>query len=548
MGTSQVIELLVWLLIAASVIGVLAARLRVPYTVALVIGGLALGSLHHLPILQSLAELGRTNWLTPDIVLVLFLPPLLFEGSIKIDLFRLRQNVIPIVLLATLGVLAATLITGVAVHWAFGAPWLVALIFGAIVSPTDPVSVIAIFEEMGVDKRLTMILEGESLFNDGTAVVLYGILVAGFSAGRLGVATGFEQFVVIVLGAVAVGAILGYAFSAITQRINEPRIEITLTTILAYSSYLVADAVHLSGVIAVASAGIVLGNVGARRGMSARTRVAVWSFWEYASFVINSLLFLIIGMRVHIGELAEAWQATLLAVGAVLLGRAIPVYSLVPVSNIITTKVPLRWQPVLIWGGLRGALALALALSLPATIPFRDSLLAWTFGVVAFSIIIQGLTIKPLLRLLGMCGTPETDYSRARVLEAAFASARQELDHLLNAHVLSKTVHARLRSQLDSELQKVEEGIAALYAQNAVAAEEELNAARVRLTAAERSAIQGAVYDGTISPATAAALIDEAGRHLDELLSRVREGPPVLPENSDGSGTTPAGNESPPRP
>ncbi|MGH9437426.1 MAG: cation:proton antiporter, partial [Terriglobia bacterium] len=210
-----------------------------------------------------------------------------------------------------------------------------------------------------------------------------------------------------VVGAAVLGAFMGYLFTKITQQIDEPRIEITLTTILAYSSYLIAQSLHLSGVIATVAAGIVIGNWGAKIGMSARTRAAVWSFWEYAAFVINSLLFLLIGMQVRVADLLHAWHATLIAIGAALLGRALSVYGLTPVSNLFTMKIPARWQHLLVWGGLRGAIALALVLSLDTNFPYRSDLSVWTFGVVAFSILVQGFTIKPLINALGVTASTE---------------------------------------------------------------------------------------------------------------------------------------------
>jgi CPA1 family monovalent cation:H+ antiporter len=400
MATNHAVELLVWFLIAASVIAVIAARLKIPYTVALVIGGLFIGTLHRWSLLQSFTHSVRPDWLTPDVVLVLLLPPLLFEASINLPMRDLRDNLLPILLLANVGVLSATVITGFTIHWVFGFPVIVALVFGAIISATDPISVISVFKEMGVARRLSMILEGESLFNDGTAVVLFGILVAEASARNLGAAKGIGEFLLVVIGAAALGLAMGYLFTKVTQRLDEPRIEITLTTILAYSSYLVAQYLHLSGVIATVAAGIVIGNWGAHVGMSPRTRTAVWSFWEYAGFLINSLLFLLIGMRVRLGALLHAWHAALIAIAAALLGRALSVYGLTPLSNIFVARIPLRWQHLLVWGGLRGAIALALVLSLQDSFPHRSDLLTWTFGVVAFSIIVQGLTIKPLITAL----------------------------------------------------------------------------------------------------------------------------------------------------
>ncbi len=198
MTPSSTVEFLVWMLIAASVIAVLAARLRIPYTVALVLGGLLLGSLH-LPVLHSLFA-HPPEWLTPDVSLVIFLPALLFEGSLKIQFRHLRESLVPICLLATLGVLAATLFAGFALHWTLGIPILIALVFGAIVAATDPISVLAIFKDMAVDKRLTVIVEGESLFNDGTAVVLYGILFAAVVGSHFSIVTGIRDFAIDVMG------------------------------------------------------------------------------------------------------------------------------------------------------------------------------------------------------------------------------------------------------------------------------------------------------------------------------------------------------------
>jgi Na+:H+ antiporter len=395
------VEFLIWLLIAASTIAVLTKYLRIPYTVALVLGGLLL-SLLRLPLLSPLQANQRPNWLTPDVILILFLPALVFEGSVKIDVRDLLRDAAPLLVLANVGVLLATLVTGYLIHWAIGVPILIALLFGAIISATDPISVLAILKDLKMDKRLSVIISGESLLNDGTAVVLFQIVLAGALAGGLSAGSGLAQFLSAVIGGAVLGSALGYAASKITQTIDDPQIEITLTTIVAYGSYLLANHLHLSGVIATASAGLMVGNFGAHRGMSARTRTALESFWEYLAFVMNSLVFLLIGLEVHIDSLARAWRPVLFAIAAVLIGRALSVYLLVPMSNFFAEKVPVRWQHVMVWGGLRGALALALALSLDNTFPYRDRILDLTFGVVVFSILLQGLTMKPLLRVLGL--------------------------------------------------------------------------------------------------------------------------------------------------
>jgi len=401
MTPSSVIEFLIWLLFAAAIIAMLAKRLRIPYTVSLVVGGLLLGVIRiPIPMLSPLQAGHRPDWLTPDMILILFLPALVFEGSVKLDVRDLIRDSVPLLLLANAGVLLAALVTGYLVHWLIGLPLLIALLFGSIISATDPISVLAIFKDLRVDKRLSLIMEGESLLNDGTAVVLFGILFGAVVAEKLSVPKSVEQYVLAVVGGAILGSTLGYLASRMTETADDPQVEITLTTILAYGSYLFAYHLHLSGVIATASAGLMLGNVGSKEGISPRARIAIQSFWEHISFVMNSLVFLLIGLEIHVRELLQNWTSVLLAIGAVLLARILSVYLLVPLSNRFAEKIPFRWQHVAVWGGLRGALALALALSLNSAFPYREQILNLTFGVVIFSILVQGLTIKPLVKLL----------------------------------------------------------------------------------------------------------------------------------------------------
>lgn len=404
---SSAVEFLIWLLIAASIIAMLAERLRIPYTVSLVLGGLLLSALP-LPILSPLQTGHRPDWLTPHVILIVFLPALVFEASVKIEARQLIRDVIPLLLLANLGVLIATLVTGYLVHWVIGLPVLIALLFGSIISATDPISVLAIFKELRTVGRLSLIIEAESLLNDGTAVVLFEVLLAGIVAGELIIAQGVGQFCLAVVGGAALGLALGYLATRITATVDDPQIEITLTTILAYGSYLLAHHLHISGVIATGAAGLMVGNFGGEKVMSARTRTAMLSFWEYISFVINSVVFLLMGLEVRVTALLHAWHTVLFAIAAVLIGRALSVYLLVPTSNVFATKIPFGWQHAAVWGGLRGALALALALSLDSAFPYRTQILDMTFGVVVFSILVQGLTMKPLLRMLRITeGKPE---------------------------------------------------------------------------------------------------------------------------------------------
>jgi len=413
MTTNSAVEFLVLLLLAASGIAVLSKYLRIPYTAALVVGGILLG-LIRVPYIGPASPGARPHWLTPDIILLIFLPALVFEGSVKLNIRELARDSVPLLILANIGVLFATAVTGSLVYWTIGLPLLTALLFGAIISATDPISVIAIFRDLNMNRRLCVLVEGESLLNDGTAAALFQILLAAVISGHLSFVKGTGLFLLEVGGGAVLGFACGYLASRITEALDAPEVEITLTTIVAYGTYMAAYHLHLSAIIATAIAGLTVGNVGAKRGMSDHTRAALVSFWEYFAFVMNSLIFLLIGLEVRINALARSWKPLLLAVGAVLAGRAVSIYLLVPAGNLLSEKIPLRWQHVMVWGGLRGGLALALALSLDSSFPNRSQVLTLTFGVVVFSILVQGLTMKPLLELTGLASEKSEAETTAR--------------------------------------------------------------------------------------------------------------------------------------
>jgi len=237
--------------------------------------------------------------------------------------------------------------------------------------------------------------------------VLFEIFLAAAAGATIGIARGAGEFALSVLGGAALGLALGYVMCKATERIDDAEVEITLTTVVAYGAFLLARHMHLSGVIATVTAGLVIGNVAVKRGMSPRTLTALWAFWEYAAFVMNSVIFLLIGLEVRLGSLIGEWKVILIAVAAIFAGRILSVYTLVPLSNRFSKRVPTTWQHALVWGGLRGALSLALALSLASGFPYRGEILNVTFGVVVFSILVQGLTIKPFLRALRISSAAE---------------------------------------------------------------------------------------------------------------------------------------------
>jgi monovalent cation:H+ antiporter, CPA1 family len=343
------VDTLLALLLVASATAVVIKWVRVPYAVALVIAGLIIGLSKILPPIS----------MTPELVLLIFLPALLFEASWNLDIKALRRDWLSIGTLATVGVAVCMFGVAAILHFVGGMNTQTAILFGAMVSATDPVSVIALFRQMGIDKRLTMIIEGESLFNDGTAVVAFKIVLAMVIAGgQLSVAGTAGSFFLVVFGGALLGALMGYVASRITSAFDDHLLEITLTMVTAYGSYLAAEQLHVSPVIAVVAAGIVVGNYGSRTGMSATTRLAVNSFWEYAAFLVNSLLFLLIGLQVQVPLLIKHSQLIGLGVLAVVVARLLVVYGICPFVSTDRLPIPDKWRHLMFWGGLRGALVM----------------------------------------------------------------------------------------------------------------------------------------------------------------------------------------------
>jgi CPA1 family monovalent cation:H+ antiporter len=392
---------LILLFTAATAVAIVTRRIKIPYTVALVLAGLALGATHAIKGVQ----------LTKELLYAVFLPGLLFEAAYHLPASEVRSQARSILGLAVPGVVATTAATAAilvttssAAAVAPGFGWPHALVFAALISSTDPIAVVSLFKSLGAPRRLALLVEGESLVNDGTSVVLFTIVFSAASGEAMSVGSGLLQFLGFVGFGLLIGAAVGFAVSRVIQGVDEPRIEITLTTIAAYGSFVVAEDLHVSGVIATVTAGIVCGNIAAPRGMSPTTRVAVESFWSYVAFALNSLVFLLIGLEVRLSALLDDWRPILLAFAAVTLGRAAVVFLASALLRRTRDAIPWRWSVMLTWGGMRGALSMVLVLAIPEDFPQQPLLVTMTFGVVLLSIVIQGVTAGPLLRVLRLVG------------------------------------------------------------------------------------------------------------------------------------------------
>jgi CPA1 family monovalent cation:H+ antiporter len=299
--------------------------------------------------------------------------------------------------LATIGVVISAAATAVGMHYAASWPWMSAIVFGLLIAATDPVSVIATFKEAKIQGRIRLLVEAESLFNDGTAAAAFTlalVFAAGQSTGTLGI---LKTFGLVVFGSIICGAIVAGLVLLLSGATQDHLVEVTFTTVAAFGSFLLAEHFHGSGVLATLTTGLIIGNVG-HLAISSTGRRAVVDFWEYAAFVANSLIFLLIGLRLANQNYRTALVSAAAAIAFVIGARALAVYPLSLLFARSRRRITLWHQNILFWGGLRGALALALALGIPETMPNRQEIITVAFAVVAFSIIVQGLTIIPLLR------------------------------------------------------------------------------------------------------------------------------------------------------
>lgn len=378
------------ILTLACVVAMISRRLHLPYSVGLVAAGVGLA------LIGGAASLK----LTPDLIYTVLLPPLIFEAALQLKWRPLRNNLLVSLTLAFPGVIISGAVVAVGMHLVVGWGWLGSALFGALIAATDPVSVIAAFKEMKVERRLRLLVESESLLNDGAAAVIFAILVSLARGAVLQPGVMAGTFLWMVGGGVVVGAAAAGAALLLAGRTEDHLIEITLTTIAAYGSFLLAEQFQMSGVLASLAAGLIVGNVGWMGSISDAGRPHVLSFWEYAAFLANSVVFILIGAH----EASQAGQlftfAPAVAIGLVLIGRVAAVYPLCALFQASALKVDLRHQHVLFWGGLRGALGLALALAAPDDLPEKGAIIVAAFAVVAFSIFVQGLTMPWLIGAL----------------------------------------------------------------------------------------------------------------------------------------------------
>jgi len=496
------------LLAAAAAMAIIVKRIKVPYTVALVLVGLVFA------FFPNFVELN----FSADLILGLLIPPLLFEATLHLPWAKLKADLVPILMFAIGGTMLGTFAVGWIIWALVGVPWLAAVAFGALISATDPVAVIAFFKSLGVTKRLSVLVEGESLFNDAIAFVAFTLAVDAAAPGSsFGLGSAIGDFLIVGGGGLAVGITLGWFVSQVVlARVDDALIETTTSLALAYGSFLVAeefglifgiDDLHFSGILAVVAAGLMVGNIGLRN-TSPTTRITLEYFWEVLTFLVNSLVFLVIGLKINLRDIdiSENILNVAIAIGAILLTRFVIVYGFGAIHAKLqpSRRVPMAFRHVMYWGGLRGAISLALALLLEES-DFSDevvnTVLVMTFGVVLFTLLVQGTTISGLIARLGLSGQ-EAHQRRQQQIQARIYARRAgaaEMERLGGQGVLFSSMADAMQDTYEQEVAEARDDLSDHFSAHPELEVTMLLQARRDALVAEQSAIGEMVRSGFIS-------------------------------------------------
>ncbi|MAF95267.1 MAG: hypothetical protein CMM60_05890 [Rhodospirillaceae bacterium] len=494
---------IVVLLLIAGGVRAVTKRVKIPFTVVLVLVGIALKQLgvHGPAVLGPFAEFE----VSPDVILFVFLPTIIFESAFNLDARQLRRNLLPVLVLAVPGLALSTAIIG-------GLLWLVtpfdlpsALLLGAILSATDPVAVIALFKNLGVPARLTILVEGESLFNDATAIVaariLLGVVAGGYFLTPATVMESAVGFLTVFIGGALVGWVLALLFGWVLGRVEgDTFIETSLTTILAYLSFIVAEhSLHVSGVMATVAAGLTMGSWG-RTKIHASVAEYIEHFWEYMANLANALIFLLVGLRVDLGALYDSLDILVWVIPAMLISRAAVIFGLVPLVGRLPGSAPVGrpYQAVMYWGGLRGAIALAIVLSLEG-FAHAETFVAVVMGAVLFTLLVQAMTIEGLVHRLGLDKPPMADrIGRVEGLLSAKHRALERIPEVQSGGLFSARIVEGLENELNVESKTLQADLEELRYQELDTAEER-QLIYARAFAAERTIFYELFSKGSLS-------------------------------------------------
>ncbi|WP_048152601.1 cation:proton antiporter [Methanolacinia paynteri] len=525
----SIISIILLLLFIAIFAGILFRKIKVPYTIGLFLAGFVITAIsRNISGIENLFDFV----LSSEIILFLFLPPIVFEAAFHINKRLMSETIAPILILAIPGVIFSALVVGCIVGYATPVPLIYAMLFGALISATDPVSVIALFKNIGVPARLTTILEGESVFNDASALVTFSLVLGIISVGTFDLYTvvyGTEWIFWSFFGGILTGIFTGILIgSLIALSGKDAVISSVITMIIAYASYLLADSLfQVSGIIAVLTAGLIVGWFSSIW-LKKEERKGLSDFQDFSAYLANSLIFLLIGittaniLAVYSSE-TELLLLIPVALVAVFISRAAVVYILSGVMNLFKGRgyIPLNYQHALFWGGLRGAVALALALSISENMPYRDEIVMMTVGVVLFTVIVEGTTTKPLTAKLGLDRPSNIAlYEYYSGIIHAKTAGLKILDRLEARNKVEPVIAGRIRDEYSREITDARSGIQEIY-QNILPDDEVLKKFLwIRLIMVERSFYEEFYEGGYISE----IVLDEMRHFINLRLDDVMAG------------------------
>ena len=502
------LTLVLELLLIAAAVGFVAKRLRVHYNIALVLAGTALGA----------SRLVDPIVLDPAVVFQVLLPILLFQAAITTDTRRLRENLAPVALLAVGGVVVGLFVGGTVLWLGLGLAWPVALLLGTILASTDTIAVIATVRKVRAPQRLATIIENASAFDDGAALVAFAAVLTYVERGRFDPRQGALELLWVVGAALGLGVLIGYVAAQLARRTDDHLMEILLTAILTYGSSVAAEQIGASSVIAVLAAGLTLASAGWRE-LTPTGRLAIRSFWEAAAFGVNSVVFLLIGLQVDVASLGSAPGAIVWGLAALTLGRIAAVYPLLSLLRPLGQAVPASWQHLLVWANLKGSISMALALSLPVALAQRELLTAVVFGCALVTLTVQGLTLAPLARALGIGRAGEAErrlqHEQGRLLSARAGQA--EVDRLQRLGLLPSGVFQRMRASYQGSIARSEKELRDLLFLHSEEEARHIEAVQRRLMVVEKSALKDAGNAGILSEEVVAELSADVDKRLAEL-------------------------------
>lgn len=428
----------------------------IPYTVLLALAGMIF-SFFQINVLDAIR-------LNPESVFLIFLPILLFESAFNFDIREFRRIIAPGFLLASIGLIISTLIIAFPLAYFFNIPFAYAFLFGSVISSTDPIAVLTLFKQLGLPKKLQLLVDGESFLNDGTSVILFRITL-GFLTGAVGtfglneVSSSLFSFIYVFFGGLLVGLVVGYIFSEIIHYIkNVNAVEITLTIIAAHLVFILCEEVlQVSGIIGVLATGIILGNYGKTK-ISPEVIHNMHKIWDLLVFIATSIIFFLIGYEIRPLELLQNWQIIIASIGFLLVARSVSVYAILFPYNLFVNakqKIPATWMHIVNWGGLRGALPLIVMFSLPFTFEYRDIFIQLVIGAVVFTLLINAVTITPLIKLLGLDKTSQSNDIELKITEFfVLRNLSKKLSKLSEIHEIGDEILQRNLKSIDSKLEE----------------------------------------------------------------------------------------------